>query len=416
LKKTDVKPNKRDVLASIGRKAAEGSGLEEIIGSIFSDLRRIIPCDRLDIGLVEEDGLRVVIRSVAADYEPLHAPAGYTIDVPGSFCQQLLETGTPFISNTDEQMMSFENHEFSDLLAGEGIHSQAVVPVAVGDKILGILISASREPVSYTGHHVSLLEETAKLLRYPVEKTYQADLIEGNYRAYMEMLSFVSHELRSPISSIITLTQTLAEGYYGKLEERQRDILQRVIKKAEYLHAMSSQYLNLSRFESSMMELQLRLVDFIDDIVDPVIEILMPQIDERKMKLEREYRDSVFPVRCDPDLVQIVMINLLSNGIKYGNRGGILRITVEKGFKKFLVSVWNEGPGFSEREKNRLFKKFSRLQAAELVERKGSGIGLYVSWKIVQIHCGSISAESEQGAWARFTVELPQYQDLCIIE
>ena len=416
MKESDSKPSERDVLISIGRKISAGSGLEEIIGSIFTDLSLLIPCNRLDIGLVEENGLRVVIRSVAADYEPLRAPAGYTIDVPGSFYQRVIETGNPFVSNPDEQITSFENHEFSDLLAGEGIRFHAAVPVKIRDAIVGILLCASREYGSYTGHHVSLLEETAKMLRYPVEEVYQADQVERNYRAYMEMLSFVSHELRSPISSIITLTQTLAEGYYGKLDERQREILQRIIKKAEYLHAMSSQYLNLSRFESSMMDLNLRLVDFIDDIIDPVIEILMPQINERNIKLERVYQDSVFPVRCDPDLVKIVMINLLSNGIKYGNRGGVLRVTVEKGFKKFLISVWNEGPGFSEREKNRLFKKFSRLQAAELVERKGSGIGLYVSWKIVQVHCGKISAESEQGAWARFTVELPQYQDLCIIE
>ena len=416
MKESDITPRERDVLALIGRKAAEGTGLEEIIGTIFTELGRIIPCSRLDIGMVEENGLRVVIRIVRADYEPVEAPIGYTIDVPGSFYQRALDTPAPFITNPGEHASDFENHEFSDLLAGEGIRSHIIVPVTAGDIVIGIVLCGSREHGSYTEHHGSLLEETAKLLRYPVEKAYQADQIEKNYRAYMEMLSFVSHELRSPISSIITLTQTLADGYYGKLDDRQRKIIQRVIKKAEYLHAMSSQYLNLSRFESNMMDLQLQLVDFIDDIIDPIIEILAPQIEERGIKLEREYRDTVFPVQCDPDLVKIVMINLLGNGIKYGNRGGILRITMEKGFKKFSVAVWNEGPGFSDRERYRLFKKFSRLQAAELIDRKGSGIGLYVSWEIVQLHCGRISAESEQGAWARFTMELPQYQDLCIIE
>jgi signal transduction histidine kinase len=416
LKESDITPGEHDILSSIGRKAAEGTGLEEIIGTIFTDLRRIMPCNRLDIGMVEENGLRVVIRSVRTDYEPVEASVGYTIDIPGSSYQRALDVRAPFISDPGEHERDFDNHEFSDLLAGEGIRSHIIVPVTAGDIVIGVLSCGSRESGSYAEHHGGLLVEAAKLLRYPVEKAYQADQIEKNYRAYMEMLSFVSHELRSPISSIITLTQTLSDGYYGKLDDRQREIIQRVIKKAEYLHAMSSQYLNLSRFESSMMDLQPRLVDFIDDIIEPVIEILAPQIEERGIKLERKYRETVFPVRCDTDLVKIVMMNLLSNGIKYGNRGGILRITLEKGFKKFLVDVWNEGPGFSEREKHRLFKKFSRLQAAELIDRKGSGIGLYVSWKIVQLHCGRIYAESEQGAWARFTMELPQYQDLCIIE
>ena len=179
---------------------------------------------------------------------------------------------------------------------------------------------------------------------------------------------------------------------------------------------MSNQYLNLSRFESSMMELKPQLVDFIDDVVEPTIELVAPQIDERGVKLERDYPDTVFPVRCDPNLIKIVMLNLLSNAIKYGNKKGELAITIKKLYRRFSVSVWNEGPGFSESEKRRLFKKFSRLEAKELIERKGSGIGLYMSWKIVQMHGGRIYAESEQGTGARFTVELPQHMDFCIVE
>jgi len=110
--------------------------------------------------------------------------------------------------------------------------------------------------------------------------------------------------------------------------------------------------------------------------------------------------------------MKIVMMNLIGNGIKYGNRGGTLRVSLSKSYKKYEVSVWNEGPGFSEEERYRLFKKFSRLQATELADRKGSGIGLYVSWRIVRLHGGRIFAESQQGSWARFTVELPQYPEM----
>jgi len=261
-----------------------------------------------------------------------------------------------------------------------------------------------------------LLAETATMLQFQFERQQQADRIEKNYRAYMEMLSFVSHELKSPISSIVTLVQTMVNGYYGKMDEKQREILDRILKKAEYLNAVSSQYLNLSRFESSRIDVQPKLVDFIDEVVEPVIDILLPQITERKVTLERDYAETVFPVRCDPDMMKIVIMNLVGNGIKYGNQKSRLRISLVKGFKKFSLSVWNEGPGFSEQERHLLFKKFSRLKAAELIERKGSGIGLYVSWKVVQLHCGRLTADSEHGSWARFTVEMPQYLDLCIVE
>ena len=132
------------------------------------------------------------------------------------------------------------------------------------------------------------------------------------------------------------------------MDEKQREILNRIVKKAEYLEALTSQYLNLARFESSMMESSPSLVDFMEDIVEPV--------DRAADAADRGARDEAragLPVGnhsrsgAIPTLVKIVMINLLGNGIKYGNKGGVLRISVTKGFKKFSFSVWNEGPGFS---------------------------------------------------------------------
>lgn len=403
------------ILDSIRRIVTGGSLLDETLGTIFTEVRRIIPCDRFDIGLVEEKGKRIEFRHIAADYELLSVAKGYTADVPEAISEKIRQEGYVAIKNLEGETGGTDGEELFDLLSREGIRSIAIMPVISGDAI-GFLACSSRTTRAYEGRTGSIMKELAKIIRYQVEKEYHLDQIEKNYQAYMEILGFVSHELKSPVSSIVTLVKTLSEGYYGKMDEKQRDILNRIVKKAEYLEALTSQYLNLARFESSMMELRPRLIDFMEEIVEPAIDLLMPQIEDRAIQFEHDYGTNILPVRCDPDLVKIVMINLLSNGIKYGNRGGALRISVSKGFKKFTFSVWNEGPGFTEEDRHRLFKKFSRLQAAELVERKGSGIGLYVSWKIIQAHCGRIHAESEQGSWARFTVDLPLYLDLCIME
>lgn len=404
----------KDVLAGIAGSVSASGSLDEAMDALFRGLGTLVPCERLDAGLLEEDGRRVVLQSVRAAYDPV-AAAGETVDVPESFYQRALESGAPFISDPAEHRREFEALDLSKLLAEEGIQSHIVVPISSGSAVLGTLSCGCRGAGLYDAHHGLILKEAAGMLVFLMEKAQQADRIEKNYRAYMEMLSFVSHELKSPVSSIVTLVQTLADGYYGKMDDKQREILGRILKKAEYLNAVSSQYLSLSRFESSAIDVQPKLVDFLDDIVEPVIDILLPQITERKVTLERDYSGTVFPVRCDPDLMKIVIMNLVGNGIKYGNRNGRLRVSLVKGFKKFSLSVWNEGPGFSEQERHLLFRKFSRLKAAELIERKGSGIGLYVSWKIVQLHCGRLSADSEHGAWARFTVDMPQYLDLCIV-
>ena len=416
MKDFSITTAERDVLEKINLNITKGDTLEEIIDLIFPDLCHILPCNRLDIGLLEENGRRLIIRLVKTDYEPLQVVAGYAADVPGSFYQQVIDSRAPAIYDCSNQSFETGDSELVGLLSGEGISACVTTPFISGIGVIGTLSCGFRGSNPYSEHHCLLLEEITKLLRYTLEKTYQNDQIEKHYQAYKEMLGFVAHELKSPISSIITLTRTMADGYYGKMEKKQSEILQRVIKNAEYLDAISNQYMNLSHFESNVMELRPQLVDFVDDVIEPAVELLLHQIEERAVKLERDYEDTVFPVLCDPDQIKIVMLNLLGNAIKYGNKNGLIRISLIKAYKKFSVTVWNEGPGFAEQEKNRLFKKFSRLEAKELINRKGSGIGLYMSWKIVQMHGGWILAESEHGSWAQFTVALPQHMDFCIVE
>jgi len=98
----------------------------------------------------------------------------------------------------------------------------------------------------------------------------------------------------------------------------------------------------------------------------------------------------------------------LDNAIKYGRDHGNVVVTAQRTPKGIFFSVWNEGPGFPEAERDQLFKKFSRLNTKELLNRKGTGLGLYTTWRIVNQHGGTIEARSEVGLWAEFTVRIPQ--------
>ena len=411
----DLTASERESLASIGRNIAGESSFEGLLDAVFPALGLLIPCDRLEVSLAEEGGQRLVTRHVVAGYRPLLIERGYTLDVDGSMYQSVFASrapGAPVLKRVGDR----DETAPVPLLLDEGILHCIIMPVLSGEAVIGAMTCGTREGGPYTDRHAGLLSEALKLLLQPIERTYHADQIEKHYQAYTEMLGFVAHELKSPLSSIITMTRTMFEGYYGAVDPQQRDILRRIIKKTEYLDALSSQYLNLSRFESSMMELKPQLVDLIEDVMDPVIELLLPQVEERAVDLQRYYQDTVYPVRCDPDLLRIVMMNLLSNAVKYGNRNGVVRVSITRSFKKYSVAVFNEGPGFTEQDRHRLFKKFSRIESKELVERRGSGIGLYLSWKIVRMHGGRITAESQHGLWARFIVEMSQHLDLCIVE
>ena len=125
------------------------------------------------------------------------------------------------------------------------------------------------------------------------------------------------------------------------------------------------------------------------------------------MVFEQHFPERPLLVECDPGLMGIVFINLLGNAVKYGREGGRIELSLEDG-SSLRASLTNEGPGFPENERNLLFRKFSRLPSPELMTRKGSGVGLYTTWWIVNRHGGRIWADSEPGRWARFSFEIPQ--------
>ncbi len=109
----------------------------------------------------------------------------------------------------------------------------------------------------------------------------------------------------------------------------------------------------------------------------------------------------------DPDLLRIAVTNFVNNAAKYGREGGAARLAVESAHDSVCVAVWNEGDGFTPEERDRLFQKYSRLSNGSTKGVRGSGLGLFLSQHIVELHGGEISAESELGNWARFSLQLP---------
>ncbi len=124
------------------------------------------------------------------------------------------------------------------------------------------------------------------------------------------------------------------------------------------------------------------------------------------MNLSVRVEQGPISLRGDPSLLGVVLRNLLGNAIKYGKPGGKIELNAAHTNEGLHIQVFNEGPGFSSEDRDFLFKRFSRIRKPELMKQKGTGVGLYVSWRIVQAHGGRIWAESEPRSWARFHVRL----------
>ncbi len=406
----DFSSEEKNVLEIINQKVAAAESLSALADFVFEATRNIYPCDRLGLAFVEEDGHRVVSRYVRCLYEPVRLPLGYAEDLQGSSLAEILQHDRlRIIRDLDAYLQARPESRSTRLLVREGVRSSMTCPLKVEGRNVGLLFRSSRRPNDYTLHQARLHQATAQRLSQAVEKAYRIDQLTAANRAYTEMLGFVSHELKSPVASMVTQTRLLLDGYLGEMPPAQRETLSRIAAKGEYLLNLVGEYLDLARLEGGELKGRFRPdIDFVSHVVNPSIDIVTPQIEQKGMQLERAIPEIPVMVELDPDLMKIVLVNLLGNAVKYGRENGAIRLKLEREPDRLLVSVWNEGPGFPESEQNRLFRKFSRLQTPELLKQKGTGVGLYTCWRIIQLHHGRIRARSEPGHWAEFYCEIPQ--------
>ena len=399
----------REVFDEINARVAARDSIESIIEYVFEATRPITPCDRIGLAFLDRDG-RIVSHCTVTDYEPVLLKRGYAEDLSAGSLKAVLDRGWPRIINDLEAYAAAHPKSHSSaVLVREGVRSSLTCPLVVEDRVVGVMFRSARKPGVYNEKQVSLHLAIAGRLSQAVEKARQIEELKEANRAYSEMLGFISHELKSPLGSMLTSANLILDGYAGDPTELQVEILERIVASGEYLMGMVHDYLDLARLESDALAINARPgVKLGEDVIERALNILKPQMEVRKVRFEREVADDLPAIEADTSLLQVALVNLLSNAVKYGNEGGLVRLRVAYGDGALRIMVWNEGPGFPAEERSRLFRKFSRLDTPELRDRKGTGVGLYTVWRIARMHGGRTWATSEYGQWAEFGIEIPQ--------
>ncbi|MBP7745245.1 MAG: HAMP domain-containing histidine kinase [Phycisphaerae bacterium] len=398
------------MLEAVNQKIGARETLEGVVDFFADATRNISPCDRYSIAFVAENGRRIVAHHTRAFYEPIRLRPGYAEDVAGSSLATVLRRGVPRIINDLQRYAELRPESRSTrLLLAEGVRSSLTCPLSVDGRVVGLLFRSARRPGAYDDRQVLLQKLVAERLSQAVEKTYRIAQLTSANQAYAEMLGFVSHELRSPLGAMLTEANLLLDGYVGELTAEQRARLERMVSKGRHLLGLVDDYLNLARIEGGALQATPRAdVDFAADVAQPASEIVRPQLEARHMELVISIPPDLPRVQLDPQLLRIVLINLLHNAAKYGRDEGEVRLSARHTGTALNVSVWNEGAGWPESEQDRLFRRFSRLQTPETRGQPGTGVGLFTVWRIVQLHEGHIRAASEHGHWAEFRFEIPQ--------
>lgn len=239
---------------------------------------------------------------------------------------------------------------------------------------------------------------------------YEANQIKG------EFLANVSHELRTPLNSIIgfaeVLQETLASSESPKTEKQAR-YASNIILSSRRLLELINDLLDLAKIEAGRAELRLATVS-IKDTAEGLANLIRPQAEKRGVELKIKVQPNLPPAETDAGKLQQILFNFLSNAIKFSPSEGTVTLQAElddkssgRGVANLRLSVKDEGPGIAPEDHERVFEKFSQVDASATREHGGTGLGLTISKELAQLLGGSIELQSSVGEGATFTLVIP---------
>jgi len=245
-----------------------------------------------------------------------------------------------------------------------------------------------------------------ELERDKQQLTTLSEQLQTTNRNYIEMLGFVTHELKNPLTSAIMGLYTVKDGYLGELNAAQKKSLESVAKSLDYFQDMVRNYLDLSRLEQGQLVANKRSFKLQEAVIGPSLESLERQMQDRHIVVDNRVPGKLV-VNADPTLMRVVYDDLISNAVKYGREGGSILLEADERSDKLTLSVRNDGEGIPPEKQTQLFKRFSRLDTPSATGKKGTGLGLYICKEIVEKHGGEIWADSKIGEWVKFSFTLP---------
>ena len=225
-------------------------------------------------------------------------------------------------------------------------------------------------------------------------------------RLKSEFIMAASHELRTPLTSMGMSIDLLMEHCVGALPEKDRELLQAAHEEVHRMKSLVNDLLDLSRIEAGRIDLSFESVP-VSTLFDHVKKVFKGQMDIKSVSLMSELTGTLPRVRADANKIAWVLTNLISNALRYVDKGGNIKLLAQQMGPHVHVSVCDDGPGIPQKYHSRIFQKFVRVNQQE---PEGSGLGLAICKEIVRAHGGAIWVESSPGHGSTFTFTLPIIQ------
>jgi GAF domain-containing protein/anti-sigma regulatory factor (Ser/Thr protein kinase) len=294
-----------------------------------------------------------------------------------------------------------------------GFRASLAVPLLREDRIIGGLVVRRKSTGEFRPEVVELLKtfatqsvlaiQNARLFREIEEKSRQ---IEAANRHKSEFLANMSHELRTPLNAIIGFSEVLQEKLFGELNEKQAEYTDDILTSGRHLLSLINEILDLSKVEAGRMELELSTFD-----LSLAIENARTFVRERATKhginLDVTVDERLGDFTGDERKIKQILLNLLSNAVKFTPEGGRIGMNARRTDGAVEISVSDTGIGIAPEDQARIFEEFRQVGSDSTHKTEGTGLGLTLAKKFVELHGGMIWVESEVGKGSIFTFILP---------
>jgi PAS domain S-box-containing protein len=237
-------------------------------------------------------------------------------------------------------------------------------------------------------------------------KRYEQSLQKAN-RMKSQFLANMSHELRTPLNGIIGFAEFLVDGKPGLLNPKQKEYLGDILNSGQHLLQLINDVLDLAKVESGKMELNLETFA-LSKAIEEVCAVAKAIAQKKNIQIHTAFASDLVQVTLDQQKFKQVLYNLLSNAVKFTDEGGKVEIlTARRDAHYFKLVVKDTGIGIKPEDINRLFTEFEQLDSGASRRHEGTGLGLALTRKLLELHGGSIEVESETDRGSTFTVTLP---------